>query len=124
MVVCVSIPIHQWKWRVSDSRRIDGIDLPSLVSFCVDGDSCIYGSFRFAQFIMTSVVVLVSLGIDLPSLKSIHVEDGCFCGTPHVKMISEDELKQLARRSSSAGIVMYWLICLSGRQQAFSASFL
>ena len=124
MVVCVSIPIHQWNWRVSDSRRIDGIDLPSLVSFCVDGDNFFFGSFQSAQFLMTSVVVLMSSGIDLPSLKSIYVGDGCFSGTPHVMMISEDELKQLARRSSSAGIVVYWLIRLSGRQQAFSASYL
>ena len=109
---------------MSDSGGIDGIDLPSLVSFCVDGDSGFFGSFWFAQFVMISVVVLLSSGIDLPSLKSIHVGDGCFCGTPHVEMLSEDELKQLARRSSSAGIVMYWLIRLSWKQQAFSASFL
>ena len=109
---------------MSDSGGIDGIDLPSLVSFCVDGDSFFFGSFQSAQFLMTSVVVLMSSGIDLPSLKSIHLGDGCFSGTPHVKMISEDELKQLARRSSSAGIVVYWLIRLSGRQQAFSASYL
>ena len=77
-----------------DSGRIDGIDLPSLSLLCVDGDSCIYGSFRSAKLRMTSVVVLVSSGIDLPSLKSIILEDGCFCETPRVEMTSEDGLKE------------------------------
>ena len=90
--------------------RIDGIDLPSLASFCVDGDSGIFGSFRFAQFLVNSIAVLVSSGIDLPSLKSIHLGDGCFSGTPCVEMTSEDELRHLAHRSSSAGIVTHRLI--------------
>ena len=90
----VSVPIHQWNWNVSDSGRIDGIDLDSLVSFCVDGDSCHYGSFWFAQFFMNGSIVVMSSGIDLPSLKSIHVGDGCFYETPRVEMISEVELKE------------------------------
>ena len=51
----------------------DGIDLDSLVSFCVDGDSCFFGSFRYAPFFMDGTVVLAFSGIGLPSLKSIHL---------------------------------------------------
>ena len=73
---------------MSDSGGIDGIDLPSLVSFCVDGDSFFFGSFQSAQFLMTSVVVLMSSGIDLPSLKSIHLGDGCFFYSIQVEIAS------------------------------------
>ena len=93
----------------------DGIDLPSLVSFCVDGDSCHYGSFWYAPFFMDGTVILAFSGIGLPSLKSVILGDGCFRETPHVEMISEDELKQLFHRSSSIGIAVYWLIRLSGK---------
>ena len=68
--------------------RIDGIDLPSLASFCIDGDSCFFGSFRFAQFLMNSTVVLVSSGIDLPSLKLIHLGDSCFFNSIQVEVTS------------------------------------
>ena len=79
---------------MSDSGRIDGIDLDSLSSFCVDGDSCFFSSFWYAKLRMNGSIVVMSSGIDLPSLKSIHVGDGCFYETPHVEMISEDELKE------------------------------
>ena len=95
-----------------ESGRIDGIDLPSLVSFCVDGDSCVFGSFYFARFSMNCTVVLMFSRIDLPSLKSIILGDGCFRGTPLVEMTSEDELRHLYHRSSSIGITTYWLIRL------------
>ena len=77
-----------------NSGMYDGIDLPSLVSFCVDGDSCHCGSFWFAQFFMNGSIVVMSSGIDLPSLKSIILGDGCFYETPRVEMISEDGLKE------------------------------
>ena len=86
--MCVSITIHQWNWRVSDSGRIDGIDLPSLSLLCVDGDSCYYGSFRFAKLIMNSIDALMFSGIDLPSLKSIYVGDGCFYNSIQVEITS------------------------------------
>ena len=95
-----------------DSGRIDGIDLPSLSSFCVDSDSCFYGSFRFAKLIMNGIVVLMSSGIDLPSLKSIYVGDGCLRETPCVEMISENGLRHLSHRSSSVGTATHWLIRL------------
>ena len=79
---------------MSDSGGIDGIDLPSLVSFCVDGDSFFFGSFQSAQFLMTSVVVLMSSGIDLPSLKSIHLGDGGFYYTSGVEITSKDETRR------------------------------
>ena len=99
--------------------RIDGIDLPSLASFCIDGDSCFFGSFRFAQFLMNSTVVLVSSGIDLPSLKSMILGDGCFRETPRVEIISEDELRHLSHRSSSIGIIAHWFIRLPGKDYSF-----
>ena len=58
----------------------DGIGLDTLVSFCVDGDSCFFGSFWYAKLRMNGIVVLLSSGIDLPSLKSIHLGGSClFC---------------------------------------------
>lgn len=104
---------------MSDSRRIDGIDLPSLVSFGIDSDSFHFGSFRFAKLRMHSITILLFSGIDLPSLKSIHVGDGCFYSTSRVEMISEVVLSHLAHRSSSIGIITHWFICLSGRHQPF-----
>ena len=72
----------------------DGIGLDTLVSFCVDGDSCFFGSFWYAKLRMNGIVVLLSSGIDLPSLKSVFLGDGCFRETPYVKMISEVVLKE------------------------------
>ena len=95
-----------------NDERIDRIDLPSLASFCVDGDSCFYGSFRFAKLRMNGTVVLMSSEIDLPSLKSIYVGDGCFRESPRVEMTSEDELRHLSHRSSSVGTATHWLIRL------------
>ncbi len=95
-----------------ESGRIDGIDLPSLVSFCVDGDSCVFGSFYFARFSMNCTVVLMFSRIDLPSLKSMILGDGCFREIPRVEMTSEDELRHLSHRSSSVGTATYWLIRL------------
>ena len=97
---------------MSDGGRIDGIDLPSLSSFCVDGNSCYFSSFHSARFSMHSIVVLLFSGIDLPSMKSIYVGDGCFRESPCVEMTSEDELRHLYHRSSSIGITTYWLIRL------------
>ena len=92
--------------------RIDIIDLPYLESFCIGSDSYYFGSFRFAKLIMHSNCVLLFSGIDLPSLKSIHLGDGCFRESPRVEMISEDELRHLSHRSSSVGTATYWLIRL------------
>ena len=95
--------------------RNDGLDLPSLASFCVDGDSCSFGSFWFAKLRVNSIHLLMSSGIDLPSLKSIILEDGCFRETPLVEMTSEDELRHLSHRSSSIGIIAHWFIRLYGK---------
>ena len=93
----------------------DRIDLDTLVSFCVDDDSCFFSSFWHAPFSMNGIVLLMSSGIDLPSLKSIYVGDSCFRETPRVEIASEDELKHLAHRSSSIGVISYWLIRLYGK---------
>ena len=90
---------------MSDGGRIDGIDLPSLVSFFVEGNSSFEGSFCYAKLILNSPFILAVSGIDLPSLKSIHVGDGCFRSTPHVEMISEDALEKRSTRSSRIGII-------------------
>lgn len=103
---------------MSDSGRIDGIDLPSLASFRVDGDSGIFGSFRFAKLRMHSFGISMSSEIDLPSLKSIILGDGCFRESPRVEMISKDELRHLAHRSSSIEIIAHWLIRLPGKQSS------
>ena len=94
---------------------LNGIDLDTLVSFCVDDDSGIFGSFWYAPFSMNGIVLLMSSGIDLPSLKSIYVGDSCFRETPRVEMTSEDELRHLAHRSSSIGVIAHWLIRLYGK---------
>ena len=90
----------------------DRIDLDTLVSFCVDDDSCFFGSFWYAPFSMNGIVILMSSGIDLPSLKSMILGDGCFREIPRVEMTSEDELRHLSHRSSSVGTATYWLIRL------------
>ena len=113
--VGVSIPIHHWNWRVSDSGMYDRIDLDTLVSFCVDDDSCFFSSFWHAPFSMNGIVLLMSSGIDLPSLKSIYVGDSCFHETPRVEIASEDELRHLAHRSSSIGVIAHWFIRLYGK---------
>ena len=100
---------------MSDSGRIDGIDLPSLASFGIDSDSFHFGSFRFAKLRMHSITILLFSGIDLPSLKSIYVGDSCFHETPRVEIASEDELRHLAHRSSSIGVIAHWLIRLYGK---------
>ena len=91
---------------------LNGIDLDTLVSFCVDDDSCFFSSFWHAPFSMNGIVLLMSSGIDLPSLKSIYVGDGCLRETPCVEMISENGLRHLSHRSSSVGTDTYWLIRL------------
>ena len=88
LVACVSIPIHQWNWRVSDGGRIDGIDLPSLVSFFVEGENSHIRSFFFAKLKLNSPFILAVSGIDLPSLKSIHLGDGCFFSPIQVEITS------------------------------------
>ena len=68
----------------------DLLDLDSLVYFVVAGDNSLMGSFRCTTLAVRSICASVFSGIDLPSLKSIHVGDGCFYETPRVEMISED----------------------------------
>lgn len=63
---------------MSDCGRIDGIDLPSLISFFVEGESSLMNSFCYAKLKLNSPFILAVSGIDLPSLKSIHLGDGCF----------------------------------------------
>ena len=79
---------------MSDCGRIDGIDLPSLISFFVEGESSLMNSFCYAKLKLNSPFILAVSGIDLPSLKSVFLGDGCFRETPHVKMISEVVLKE------------------------------
>lgn len=76
------------------SGGVDGTDLPSLSSFIVDDGSCFCGSFRFARLKMNSITTLFFSGIDLPSLKSIHLGDGGFYYTSGVEITSKDETRR------------------------------
>ena len=69
----------------------DGIDLPSLSSFFVEGEVSILASFRYTKLMMNSKLLLLFSKADLPSLESVHLGDGSFRSTPRVEMISEDE---------------------------------
>ena len=89
--VDASIPIHRWNWRVDVNEMNDGIDLPSLSSFFVEGEVSILASFRYTKLIMNSMSYLLFSKADLPSLESIHLGNGSFRNTPRVEMISEDE---------------------------------
>lgn len=73
---------------MSDGGRIDGIDLPSLVSFFVEGNSSFEGSFCYAKLILNSPFILAVSGIDLPSLKLIHLGDSCFFNSIQVEVTS------------------------------------
>ena len=73
---------------MSDGGRIDGIDLPSLVSFFVEGNSSFEGSFCYAKLILNSPFILAVSGIDLPSLKSIYLGDSCFFYSIQVEIAS------------------------------------
>ena len=70
------------------SGRIDGIDLPSLISFFVEGESSLMSSFYYAKLILNSPFILAVSGIDLPSLKSIILGDSCFFCSIQVEMAS------------------------------------
>ena len=73
---------------MSDCGRIDGIDLPSLISFFVEGESSLMNSFCYAKLKLNSPFILAVSGIDLPSLKSIHLGDGCFFSPIQVEITS------------------------------------
>ena len=73
---------------MSDCGRIDGIDLPSLISFIVEGESSFMNSFCYAKLILNSPFILAVSGIDLLSLKSIHLGDGCFFYSIQVEIAS------------------------------------
>ena len=73
---------------MSDSGRIDGIDLPSLISFFVEGESSLMSSFCYAKLKLNSPFILAVSGIDLPSLKSIHLGGSCFFCSIQVEMAS------------------------------------
>ena len=72
---------------MSDCGRIDGIDLPSLISFFVEGESSLMNSFCYAKLKLNSPFILAVSGIDLP-LKSIHLGDGCFFYSIQVEIAS------------------------------------
>ena len=71
-----------------ESERNDRIDLPSLVSFFVEGESCLISSFCYAKLKLNSPFILAVSGIDLPSLKSIHLGDSCFFYSIQVEISS------------------------------------
>ena len=71
-----------------ESGRINEIDLPSLVSFFVEGNSSFEGSFCYAKLILNSPFILAVSGIDLPSLKSIYLGDSCFFYSIQVEIAS------------------------------------
>ena len=73
---------------MSDCGRIDGIDLPSLISFFVEGESSLTRSLCYVKLILNSPFILAVSGIDLPSLKSIHLGDGCFFYSIQVEIAS------------------------------------
>ena len=70
------------------SGRIDGIDLPSLVSFFVEGENSNIRSFFFTKLKLNSPFILAVSGIDLPSLKSIHLGGSCFFCSIQVEIAS------------------------------------
>ena len=73
---------------MSDCGRIDGIDLPSLISFIIEGESSFMNSFCYAKLILNSPFILAVSGIDLLSLKSIHLGDSCFFYSIQVEIAS------------------------------------